>query len=516
MRHLAKVVTASILLGLIVMPFPGQADERQAERWMTSWSSVTSSSSKYGLKLSIGRGGPLVSVITPKLIAARESHIADLLSKGEYDGAITALDAAIHDDAENAVSYVNRGFAWAMKGDLDKAIADFDEAIRLDPKADAAYSNRGNAWRVKGELDKALADVDMAIRLQPNHGTYYNNRGSIWLAMGNVDRAIADCNDAMRLDAKKNHVHYYNRGLAWRSKWELDNAIADYTEALRLEPRSARIYVARCDAWRLKGVLDKAIADANEATRLDPGIKIANDPRRNHPEPYDGSPRSLAELDAATGLGLGSAVADLGPGSGGKAKRDVGLVTASAGEARPPDPGQAGEFLARGIARNAKGEFGEFLKAIGDFLVAIRLDPTCVAAYLNRVIAWESIGDYGHALADFDEAIRLDPNNRQALDSNARLCATCPDASHRDGPRAVALATRAGELSDWKEPHVLDTLAAACAEAGDHDAAVKWQERVIEMTRQQPCPDRAALEEQRARLALYQAKKPYQSKSAAK
>ena len=82
--------------------------------------------------------------------------------------------------------------------------------------------------------------------------------------------------------------------------------------------------------------------------------------------------------------------------------------------------------------------------------------------------------------------------------------ATCPDATLRDGRQAVAAATRACELTAWKDPGLLDTLAAACAEAGDFDAAVRWQTKAGAMVHD--AGSRSGFE---ARLALYRAKKPY-------
>ncbi len=81
---------------------------------------------------------------------------------------------------------------------------------------------------------------------------------------------------------------------------------------------------------------------------------------------------------------------------------------------------------------------------------------------------------------------------------SAWIRATCPDSQHRDGRLAVASATRACELTNWKDTDALILLAAAFAEAGDFAEAVKWQQNVVSLTANQSTAD--AL---RDRLALY-------------
>ena len=61
-------------------------------------------------------------------------------------------------------------------------------------------------------------------------------------------------------------------------------------------------------------------------------------------------------------------------------------------------------------------------------------------------------------------------------------------------------------MTDWKVADDLDTLAAACAEAGDFDAAVKWQEKALGLLAKDDERNREVFE---ARLTLYRAKKPY-------
>ncbi len=112
-------------------------------------------------------------------------------------------------------------------------------------------------------------------------------------------------------------------------------------------------------------------------------------------------------------------------------------------------------------------------------------------------------GRYDEARAHFDEAIRLNPTDPSAYNNRASLLATCPEAKYRDGPAAVAAATRACALTGWSQPSSLDTLAAAYAEAGDFAAAADWQEKAIGML-----DDGVRKDDYRTRLALYRAGKP--------
>ena len=89
--------------------------------------------------------------------------------------------------------------------------------------------------------------------------------------------------------------------------------------------------------------------------------------------------------------------------------------------------------------------------------MAIRLDPRARAGlFATRGNAWAAQRKYDKAIADYR---RGDPDRstlRPALTrSRAWLLATCPDRKLRDAKKAVESATRACELTEWKD--------AACA-----------------------------------------------------
>jgi len=121
-----------------------------------------------------------------------------------------------------------------------------------------------------------------------------------------------------------------------------------------------------------------------------------------------------------------------------------------------------------------------------------------------RIEALIDCGFYELALDIFDAVLNNNEKNDGALNSRAWLLATCPDKKIRNGNRAVIDASLSCKLTNWKEDDLLNTLAAAHAEAGEFEQAIKWQKEAISLLK---------VESQRAdwesRLALYREGKPY-------
>src|SRR5262249_14654123 len=132
------------------------------------------------------------------------------------------------------------------------------------------------------------------------------------------------------------------------------------------------------------------------------------------------------------------------------------------------DPTEPNTFYSRGVTYQAMGDSDH---AIADYTQAIRRDPQLMYAYNNRANLFKEKGAYDQAIADYREATRLDPKDPISLMNLAWLLATCQKVDVRDGRKAMEYARKACELTDWKDPWCLDTLAAAHAEVGEFKEA---------------------------------------------
>jgi Tfp pilus assembly protein PilF len=124
----------------------------------------------------------------------------------------------------------------------------------------------------------------------------------------------------------------------------------------------------------------------------------------------------------------------------------------------------------------------EMQSAIDEFTKVLELDSEIWLALQGRADAYLALGKQAEALADYDAGVKLQPKNSSILNNLAWLLATSPDEKLRDGKRAIDLATEACEVTEYKLPHILSTLAAGYAETGDFETAKQWSTKAIELS----------------------------------
>jgi tetratricopeptide (TPR) repeat protein len=255
-------------------------------------------------------------------------------------------------------------------------------------------------------------------------------------------------------------AHLYDQG-------RLDEARAQIDEALRIYPHSVDALCNLGAILKDQGRLDEARAQFDEALRI--------------------NPRSVDAL-----CKLGSLLVDQGRFDEARASLEAAL------RVKPDHPDT---LYSLGFILFRQGRMDE---ARAWFDAALRLKPDHTGARMNLGSLLVRQGRFEQAVAQFEEALQINPRKAEADNELAMIWAAAPEARYRNGRRAVEAATRACALTEWKNPAFLDTCAAAHAEAGDFDAAAKWQTRAIDLL-----TDENQKADFRSRLKLYKAKKPY-------
>jgi tetratricopeptide (TPR) repeat protein len=183
-----------------------------------------------------------------------------------------------------------------------------------------------------------------------------------------------------------------------------------------------------------------------------------------------------------------------------EAKREYDLAIADYNAALKLNPNEP-VYWANAAATRLKMK--DFAKAMANCDRAISLDAAFPVPYRIRARAWAFQGDRERAIADYTTAAELDPSEPSSYASPAWTRATCPVEACRDGKKAVELARYACGLSQWKDSWCLDVLAAAYAESGDFDSAIKYARQSLDLA------TGADRDEISRRLKLYAAKTPY-------
>lgn len=144
-------------------------------------------------------------------------------------------------------------------------------------------------------------------------------------------------------------------------------------------------------------------------------------------------------------------------------------------------PMKAHAHMFLGTALCASGRMADGIEQLRR---ALELDAGLTDA---RALLAESLlraGDPAGAKREFETVLKATPDNPVLLRFVAWFLATSPRDDVRDGARAAALAGRARELTDGRDPITLEALGAAYAEMGRFGQAAAVLEQALTLARQ--------------------------------
>ncbi len=401
--------------------------------------------------------------------------------------AVTDLDKALTANPDLVEALVLKTKLEALPGgSRESAMKSITRAIELlkDKPVDqsGAYILRAG---LQENTDERLKDLQKAIEVDSTNSDAWQARLAVLLANGKLEEAVIDAEKLLEKDPE----NMFALEAAVQSLFQLkkfDEAIKLLSTRVEKDPKSGPIYRARARAYILREDNEKALADLNKSIELD--AKDAEALILRSQLYYD-----MGDID--------------------KANRDVS-------DALQIQPDAVQGVLMRSLVASREGRYAD---AIGDMEMLVRFDPSQVPWVMQLASLYQadkrprlairlldellkqkpdewrgvrlrgdaklSINDHAGAIDDYDKALALvekDPAKDDAdysglLNNLAWVLSTTTKDEMRNGKRALELGLKACEATEYKEAHILSTLAAAYAETGDFENARKWSEKAVEL-----------------------------------
>ncbi len=309
-----------------------------------------------------------------------------------------------------------------------------------------------------------------------------------WLLLGSLSAGIIT---ALALTARRQTFHWHDTRALWI------NAIA-------CNPRNVLAHEQYATALSRKGSADEAMAQHEKALEIDPNYEPAHNNLGLALFEKGRVSEAITHYKRALEINPRYEIAHNNLGT---ALLQTGQVEEAAEHFKKaieikPDFAGAEANLANTCVRT-----GRLANAVFHYQKAIEIDPKYAKAHGNLGSTLLQTGRPWEAVAEFEKALELQPDYHLIQNNLARVLATHPDASLRDGPRAVVLAEGASKAAGGKNALFLRTLAAAYAEAGRFTDAVQTAQHALELPEAQADAGQSAA--LRAELELYQAGSPF-------
>jgi tetratricopeptide (TPR) repeat protein len=364
---------------------------------------------------------------------------------------------------------VELGIKALEEGNFLKAEELLTKCINIIPTNAQLFEFRALAHLESWRFNAAIADANRAIKAESGSGNAHLVRGTAYMIQKLNDQAMSDFSRA--ISANPTNGEYFNaRGKLHLAMGEFANAESDFKKSLQLTPGSSDGFASLQHAKVCQGQADAVIENCNAAINTYSNvipIHLVRAQAFEHKEMWAEAVVDYSRIIELTG--------------------GTNYVC----------------FYTRGFAQE---KLQNYQLALDDITRALTLEPDKPEMLGDRGYILGQLGRHAEGIKDCMKAVNTSPKDWNVHNNLAWLLAVSPQASDRDGALARKHAITAINLTEGTNVFALGTYAAACAESGLFEEAIKYQRRAIRIG----FPPNAMKVATNA-LQLYENGKPYRN-----
>jgi tetratricopeptide (TPR) repeat protein len=418
----------------------------------------------------------------PKLVEALLLKTRlEAIPGGNRENAIKSVTKAIEllsdKPVDQATAYLLRA---GLQESTEDKLSDLQKAIEADSTNSDAWQARVAVLLTNNKLEEAIVDAGKLLEKDPNNMFALEAAVTALFQLKKFDEAVTLLTTRIEKTPKNGPI-YRARARAYIAKEDVEKALEDVNKAIELDPKDAESMLLRSRLYFSKGEVEKASRDVSDALAIAP--------------------------DAVDGVAMRSLVASQ-EGRFADAITDLEMLVRF-------DPSNNRWIIQLGSLYQADKRPRKAIKLFDELL---KQHPEEWRAFRVRGDAKLSINDHAGAIADYEDALKIiekmdkkqieaeDIDYSGLLNNLAWVLSTSPQDAVRDGKRSLELGLKACEATEYKQAHIVSTLAACYAETGDFENARKWSAKAVELGAEE---DSEQLEQLKKELESYKADKPW-------
>jgi tetratricopeptide (TPR) repeat protein len=298
------------------------------------------------------------------------------------------------------------------------------------------------------------------------------------VAQQRLDDAANTLRELLKHDDTDAKVHLALAEVLANIDGKFDESMKEISRSLELDPKSAPAYILRARLNTTHENLDAALSDLTEALKIDENNVAALMFRAEIYLARDDFKAARADVDKTLSVTPNLILGIMMRSRVNAAEEKYDDAIADMQLLVQNDPQNVDFRLQLAVYYNAAERPRKAVKILTEL---IDEDKDNWRALRTRGDALLSFGQHADALADYNKALDLNKDDSGLLNNLAWVLATSPDDNVRNGTRAIELATKACELTEFKQAHILSTLASGYAETGDFETAIKWSTKAVEL-----------------------------------